>query len=252
MFLCVFFTTKAQTGIELFQQENFEEASLVFEYEYFVSGLDSSLLYKAYSQKALGDYENAIRTLNRIRSLDIGYEKALLHYLNGNYEQSRSIILRQRMFDDNFNSDLVILEILNEMARNDYSRARDLLIENQGLLGLNEVEMDDILDRRLKKKDPERAYNISLFLPGIGQWYAGYFGKGFLSGFIQTGLVGFSAYSLYTGYFFSGTLTGVAMFYTFYLGGARYARELAIQKNTEVSTKIRNEFIKTINEKSPD
>ncbi len=245
MFLCGSFLIKGQTARELFDSEAYIEAAVAFEYEYFRDPSDSTLLYKSYCYKALGDYENALAILTRIQGLDVRYEKALLHYLNEDYERSNTELLRLRLDGVEFDRNLVVLQVLVEISRLKYKEAREALKENAELLGLEIPDIDYIIDAKAKARDPLRAQNLSLWIPGTGQWYAGHFGKGLLSGSIQTGIVAFTGWSFYTGYFFSGTLTGATLFYTFYLGGARYAKKLAGKTNDEVTTKMKQRlFVK--------
>ncbi len=90
--------------------------------------------------------------------------------------------------------------------------------------------------KKLKSKSPEKAENLSYFLPGAGQIYAGKPIRGLTSFTIQSGLLAFAAYNFFNGYYFSGTFTGVSLFYVFYMGGARHAGYLAEEYN-----KIQNE-----------
>ncbi len=99
-----------------------------------------------------------------------------------------------------------VLEVLVNIDLGNWDFVRSELLANKTDFNLSEEAIADILPEKTKLKNPQKAYNLSL-LPGIGQWYAGYFWKGVLSGGIQTTLGLFSIYSLVNGYFFSGTLS---------------------------------------------
>lgn len=202
------------------------------------------LLKKAFCYKAISEYDKALEILGRIRRPKsdtlkdlISYEKVLLHYLNGDYSSSNNEILRIKLKSESYlDTDVIYLETLNLIGLNRWEEARELLINNQSTLNISEDEINYVFTKKLKPKSPDKAFTLSMFMPGVGQMYSGYVFKGLISGGIQAVLIGFSGYSLYKGYFFTGGMTGVALFYTFYFGGARHARELAQRKNLEIST----------------
>ena len=94
----------------------------------------------------------------------------------------------------------------------------------------------------LKLKDPSKAETLSYFIPGSGQMYAGKVFRGITSLVLQTGLLGFAGYSFLNGYYFSGTFTGVSLFYVFYMGGARHAEYLAQEYNKNRIAKIQDKI----------
>lgn len=242
-FLCVPYLIKAQTARELFEDQKYLESALAYEYDYFLNRDDSLLLKKSYCYKALGNYSQSLENLNRINWLDVRYEKALMYYLDDQPENAYQELLSLKSEMKFGDLELILLEILVQVSRLKYVEAKELALLHADVLNLNEEEVNDIFSRKVMVKNPQKAYNISLFLPGIGQWYAGHFGKGLLSGTIQSGIAVFTGWSTYTGYYFSGTLSGAALFYTFYLGGARYARQLAIEKNEEISRQVREKIL---------
>ncbi|MEP3580413.1 MAG: hypothetical protein ABJN36_00410 [Cyclobacteriaceae bacterium] len=197
-----------------------------------------NLLKKAFCYKALSQYDKALEALNRIRLTPrdsvmkiVSYEKVLAYYLNEDYQASYNEVLKNKLLFGPKDPDIVCFEALNLIAVYKWKEAERLLLDNEELLELSVTDIETVFDGNKTPKNPDKAFNLSMFLPGVGQMYAGYPFKGLLSGGIQAGLVGASAYALYKGYFFTGGLTGVALFYTFYFGGARYARELAQKRN---------------------
>jgi hypothetical protein len=167
----------------------------------------------------------------------------LLHYLAGNFQGSYNELLKYKLgLRSEVDPDMLFLEILNLIAQYQWKEAEELVVENRDLLGLSEDDVLRIFSAQFKYKNPEKAARLSYFLPGVGQWYAGYFFKGAFSGGIQAILGGFSIYSMVEGYVLTGSLTGVALFYTFYLGGVRHAKELADQRNLQSVKEMSKRF----------
>lgn len=260
IFLCGSLWTKGQEYIayELMGEGQYQEAALAFERALFdsrdIQEKNLFLILKSQCYKALGDYEAGVRNLKRVRFLNsdslkraVDYETVLLHYLNHEYQEAYSRIVRIQARQAETRETLILSFLVN-VDLEKWDLARELLISQDSVFELSEEAIEYIIPPNWKLKDPNKAYNLSL-LPGIGQWYAGYFWKGVLSGSIQVLLGAFSIYSLVEGYFFSGTLSGVALFYTFYLGGARHAQQLAHRKNHERSEIIKERFFEKLEEK---
>jgi tetratricopeptide (TPR) repeat protein len=256
IFLCACFLSSAQIDREadsLFYGGDFINAAVAFEYLAFQE-MDKSLkgvllLKKSYCYKARGEYDQALAILKRVRPAVndtlkeiVSYEKILLGFLSDDYQSSYNDLLKHKLVFGKIDSDLFSLEVLNLMALNRWEEAKILIQQNSDLLDFSSEEIEYIFTKKLKPKNPDKAFNLSMFLPGVGQMYTGYFFKGVVSGGAQALLIGFSAFSLYNGYFFTGGMTGVALFYTFYFGGARYARELAIQKNKKRALEMSLKF----------
>lgn len=240
MCLCVIFSISAQetSGEMLLERGAYLESAVAYELEFLSSPSDSLLLKKSYAYKAGGNYEKAIRSLERISSFDISYEKALLYFLNDDIEACYNQLLRFSLVDENeLTSSYHLLYFMTLVKKNRFREARKYLHEAYSF-GIERDQLDAVISDRTKAKNSDYAFNISLWLPGFGQAYAGYAGRGFVSGLMQIGGAGLSYYSLINKYYFSGVLTGAALFYTFYLGGARYAGQLAERKNLETQEQI--------------
>ncbi|MFY0605205.1 MAG: hypothetical protein JXR10_00725 [Cyclobacteriaceae bacterium] len=226
-----------------YEEQAFFEKDLVNQSEW--------LLRKSYCYKALGQYENAISTLTRIRrtpndSLNqlVGYEIILANYLAGHYEASYQAVLKQKLRSKELSKEILYLEALNLLALNRWQDAKELVQKHEALMVISSEEVELLFEGKMEPKKISKAFNLSMLLPGVGQMYAGYFGKGLFSGAVQAGLVGASVYSLINGYFFTGTFSGVAFFYTFYFGGARYAKELAVKNNSKRSKELSRKLLK--------
>lgn len=245
-------TSSGQDADWFFDAGDYRKAALLYEFEAFKKKsshtTNEALIKKARALKALMKYKQALATLDRVRFIasdsmkwEVGYQKAVLYYLNGNPRESDFEMKKLALLDSSFTS-LATLQFLVQVDLNNYKEARIILDQN---FDLSSTEVEYILPVKLKPKDPEKAESLSIF-PGIGQWYAGYFWKGCLSGVVQTGLGVFSLYSLFEGYFFTGTLSGVAGLYTFNLGGRRYAGQLAEKKNKEIGSDIKTKLFEAV------
>lgn len=257
IFLCACLWTEAQEdkANDLMEADRFSEAAVALERAIFESDdlqqKNRLLLRKAQCYKSLGDYESGIRNLKRIRFTNsdslkraVAYETLLLHYLNGEYQEAYSRVVRIQSQQAE-TPETLVLSFLVHVDLERWEEARNLLADREDVFAFSESDIAFILPAKWKPKSPDKANSLSL-LPGIGQWYAGYFWKGVLSGGIQTLLGVFSIYSLVEGYILTGTLTGVSLFYTFYLGGARHAGELAVRKNQERANAIKSRFFEKL------
>ncbi|HMP99928.1 MAG TPA: hypothetical protein PKC24_09120, partial [Cyclobacteriaceae bacterium] len=144
-----------------------------------------------------------------------------------------------------FDDELLFLEIL---CLNKLKRWREAKEKYERYATVNDLNADvnqyeEILNHKFK--NPKKAQNLSLVIPGSGQMYAGFPLKGLFSLTVQAGLVYFSVESFLNAYYLSGVFTGVALFYMFYNGGARYAAKLATQNNEKVVQSF-NDKISTI------
>lgn len=257
IFLCGCYLIKGQEHLasKLMGDEQYLKAALAYERAFFESKDQQQrnrfLVLKAQCYKAVGDYEAGVRNLQRVRFLRsdslrqaVNYELVLLHYLNGDFPDAQSRLIRMQARGDQ-SKETLLLSFLVHVELGLWPEARQLLVDQDSIFHFGHEGIEYVLPQKLKLKDPKKAYNLSL-LPGLGQWYAGYFWKGVLSGGIQAFLGAFSIYSLIEGYFFTGTLTGVALFYTFYLGGSRYAETLAHRKNHERTDEIKERFFERL------
>ncbi len=248
-----FYSIKAQNHADsLFASEDYLNAAVEYERLAFEEKKDiaSLLLKKAYCYKAIGDYREAFRTVDRISSVQndslneiVSYEKVILAALSEEWAKAEYGLLMWDLKIKKENTALEQVRFLSLISLGKINEAKTHLRQNFSKLGINSVEANQFFRKKWKLKNPEKAYNLSLILPGLGQMYAGKFWKGAFSGTVQLGIIGFTGYHLYHGYFFTGGMTGAALFYTFYLGGARYARQLAEQYNEQLKSTIKQKFL---------
>ncbi|RED93364.1 tetratricopeptide repeat protein [Marinoscillum furvescens] len=252
LFACSY--ANAQVGDSLYEEGDYRAAAVAFEYEYFTGGRENyELLYrKAMCYKELEEYEHALSILDRITSVNdnggvsaqqLQYERIVLAYLIKDYPKAHAEILKYELKFGAADSHVNVFKFLTLLSLGRMGEADEVLLTLQDQGEITSQDRERLAASNWKLKDPQKAYNLSLFLPGVGQMYAGHFGRGLVSGGVQLALVGFTAWHLYHGYFFTGGMTGAAFFYTFYLGGARHARDLSNRRNEKLKASIKKEFL---------
>lgn len=175
----------------------------------------------------------------------MGYEATLCYYLAQSFSKAKlSLISLQNVPQTatQYKKTAYLEALVNlEMSQWEEAKSSSMKISSADLYQ-DSVKVLFTELTQLKLKDPEKAETLSYFIPGAGQMYAGKVFRGITSFVLQTGLLGFAGYSFLNGYYFSGTFTGVSLFYVFYMGGARHAEYLAREYNkkkiNQVQTKI--------------
>ncbi|HCW08623.1 MAG TPA: hypothetical protein DGG95_14790 [Cytophagales bacterium] len=240
----------------LFSQGEYLSARVAYERLIFNGYPDTNslLLKKSYCLKAEGKFEEAYNTLlsadffQEPDSLKtkLYYESVLNSFLMGKYDLSYNKIQELHNYLPAVSMPMIdLLEILNLNNQHKLKEAEEKFKQFVSKYQLSD-QMDIYRQKKFTKlRNPEKAESISHFLPGIGQWYAGYPVRGITSGLIQTGLLTFTAYSFLNGYYFGGAFTGMGTFYKFNNGGARHAHYLAEKKNRKTIDRL-NEEIKKI------
>ncbi|MBS1490144.1 MAG: hypothetical protein JSS93_06440 [Bacteroidetes bacterium] len=260
IFLCAPFFIKAQTKLadSLFTAGQYLQARVEYERLLYL-GLSSPnelLLKKSYCLKAQQQYEEAYHTLQRADffkgsdslQFKLYYESALNAYLSGKYDLCLNKIQEEYYYLPQIHSPfLELLEIMTLNQQQNISEANEKY--NEFVIRHHLSTSSPYTAKKFRKlKNPERAESMSHLLPGVGQLYAGFPGRGITSLAIQAGLVTFAGVSFLNGYYFSGAFTGVGLFYMFNNGGARHAHYLAEKKNREIITKLNNEIKKIASE----
>ncbi|MBK6266808.1 hypothetical protein JKA74_17325 [Marivirga sp. S37H4] len=213
-----------------------------------------ALLLKAYCYKHQKQFGMVAETLKRaypqasndsLRFL-IGYESALGNYLNAEYSKAKLSLIQLKNHTNSaeYEKKALYLEILiaHELGKWDEAQAASLKIGSESQSFQDSLKNFYTEMAEIKLKDPAKAEKLSHFIPGSGQIYAGKIFRGITSMVIQTGLLGFAAYSFLNGYYFSGTFTGVSLFYVFYMGGARHAEYLAQEYNKDKIGTVKNKI----------
>jgi TM2 domain-containing membrane protein YozV len=247
IFLCAPFISKAQIalGDSLSARGAFHQATIAYEYALFqgLAPKDIALvtLKTNTAYKLLGEYSKALALFDRVDFYSgtdsmrtvLYYQYIVSAMLANRYDMAWSKLVELRYELPGKISEEIILtfEIL---SLNELGRWQEAHLRFKEWAVLNSISADPYSEMlKHKMKDPDKAFALSYWLPGVGQMYAGHPGKGVVSSLLNAGLVAFSIYSFIGGYYLSGVFTGVALFYLSYNGGARYAQVLAEQYNAE-------------------
>jgi hypothetical protein len=263
IFLCVPFLINGQVINDLFKAadslsaaHNSQQARLAYErivFDLQTSTLPSdsvrrlkneALLKKTYSYKSEALYKEALQTIERTdpnnlpdsASFILRYETSLCAYLTGNYNEAHNYILQLKYFikDTLLTSQVDFLEILtlNELKRWEEAKKLTAVYIQKNNLQANADYLYAFL-KNPKIRNPEKAVLLSTFLPGVGQWYAGYPFRGMVSATLQLACFTFGAYSIWQKYYLSGFFTGFVLLQAFYSGGIRHTSYLVEKKNKE-------------------
>ena len=244
----------------------------IVEYERIVfQSKDRVLTQKAIFQKAMvykhiGNYVKTEIELERIGIRNPkdslfalkAYELAFAQYMRGKYKSAVNTIENYSILLDesNFNKEnLFILQALayNQLFEFDKAKASIRKISQNNAFQRNNY--DRILTyykHTPKYKNPEKARHLSI-LPGLGQLYCGEVFEGGINFLLNASALGFGAWQVYQGYYFTGYVVGVTLLQKFHSGGQHRAEILAKQRNKEMITcfnnKLTNEFLKIEDQK---
>ena len=169
--------------------------------------------------------------------------------MSGRFDLSLSLINELHYnFEDKTNLSLDVLEIMTLTQLMKWKEAKNKFntLSTQHNLNLDTTIFDQVLRRKFKK--PEKALTLSYLLPGSGLFYAGAPVRGLTSAGLQTGAMLMAIHGLKEGYFFSGALTGAALFYVFYNGGAQYAATLSTKRNENRISNFKADLVKALSQ----
>lgn len=214
-----------------------------------------SLLKKSYAQKAAHHYTDAIKSLFRINILPnwtdsfkylILYEKALCYYLSHNYSRAKNELGKMKyafadstMADKSIFLSILVFNELHEWEQAQSQYAKYLLLNNLNDSFLSKYE-ELIHKNGFKKK--KTAKTLSFIVPGLGQAYSGYAGRGFSSLLLHAGLATYTYISFVQGYPISAFSTGIGYLISVYVGGAKYAQTLANKHNDAIQNEFKDTF----------
>src|ERR1035437_8435321 len=91
-------------------------------------------------------------------------------------------------------------------------------------------------------KSVKKTICLARYLPGAGFFYINKPDEGFVSASLNLALLGYTTYSIYTGYYITAILTGLRDFMLFHGGGVRASATKAKQYNEDVKEKTMKEL----------
>jgi len=249
---------------DFFKNKNFKEAYLEYERIIFSTKNNEEKilckLKKANCYKQLGEFEKAQKTLENLnlKNLDdslkikIFYEIALCSYLNGDFKNAENQFLQMNFFikDKKVLEKYYILQILNYNQLGKWKKAKEIF-----LLYANEKinkeflisNINEIYDEKNfpKIKSTKRAYYLSMFIPGSGQIYAGYFKEGILSFIFHISSISLGIWEITLKNYFTSYVLGAGLLQKFYFGNLRRAEYLT-EKHNYLKLKKFNENLKIL------
>jgi len=189
-----------------------------------------------YKKRALfTDYASTLDRINKSvlavgQKRDLFYELTLAYYMSQDYAKAYFNWLQYERIKPELNEDALLLKTLlfAKLEKWEESQQAYIAYSNDSSEHSSEIFAEI---KSMKKKSPAKAENLSYYLPGVGQMYAGKPLRGITSLTLQSGMLAFAAFNFLSGYYISGTFTGVSLFYVFYMGGARHAGYLAEEYN---------------------
>lgn len=277
IFLCGAFLTKGQeqkifVADSLFAKKDFLEASIEYERVIFNQS-DNSLINKAKYKKGLcyrhlNRYEDALGELNRVNLFNIAdtmktkvlYEKAFNLMLNENFQEALMNIRRineEQLSKSTYNNILPLKILILNHTRN-WEKAHKTFNQWIESLSYTQIEKENWKDSVTefyaesnlpKNYSEEKARNLSRFIPGAGHSYAGHTLEGIGNFMLNGATVGFGIHQIWYGFYFTGYIAGLGVFYKSYFGGMERAAYLANKEKdkemTEFNTKCSG-FIKKL------
>jgi hypothetical protein len=235
---------------------------LLLEIRFWKSTDDSSkaaiLLDKAELYKSINMPEQALAELERTKKYIINpeftslikYEKILNYFLADKYSNSNEIILSSSelaLIHKTQEYQLVRFQSLNESEKWDECKQELLVFCSDSLKALQIRQ----LATAYNYKDPEKCSKLSAIIPGLGEIKAGYPMKGVTSFLIHSGLIIFTGYNFYYGFYLTGAISGGLPFLKFYDGGKRLSEKLAEKHNEKEKNKLKKKYSEIIKQVIP-
>lgn len=247
-FLCGIYLTKAQ-GIllaadSLLANGQYLAARVSYERVLFASNQSADMLYWAISGKTQclkqqGLYASAVTFLNEhVQNslpdsllLNLRYEQVLCAYLNGQFEQTLSLIERFNYLHPGKTTP-ALLRVIHILALNELRRWPEAAILYQELCVYLSMSTSAGPYQQLPVlKSEKKAEWLATFIPGAGQFYAGRTGEGIISAIVQLAGLYFGVSNWVQGYYLSAWGIGAGLFGSFHSGGIRRSQILVQELN---------------------
>lgn len=268
IFLCAIFLNSSASVVKsdsLYLSGNYFEASIEYERMIFQAKNNTDINYfkykKALCYKHMGRFYDALNELQPIYFSNpadslyhlVCYEQSLCFYLNG--EPARALWKIDEFFHRSTDTTLfrfflpVKILCLNETFQ--WEEAKNSLLQYVNMQDFSpekKTELEETVlnvygrKNRPRIKSEKKAENLSRFLPGSGQIYAGKEGEGVINFLINASILTFAGIQVYNGFYITGYLAGLGFFNKTYHGGIRRAGVLAAQKNKELMAGFNSEI----------
>ncbi len=272
IFHCVGFSTSNVSDYEheariAAQANKYKDAALLYERCVFLSTETEKqaefLIEKAKCYWAINDFERSLSALKRITTYNLSdstrfeteYCLASNHYMQGNYQNALAELQQIQAFTSDINlvekthflAGLTFIQLKEwQKAKLQFVSWANTLDETDSIKSVITTEITSLLmeENLPKYKNPETAKILSMYLPGAGQLYSGFFWEGAASLTFQLAGLAILGYGIYSQYYVTGGVVGFGIFQRFYSGGVKRAQFLAEKRN------FRN--IKTLIEKAEE
>lgn len=231
------------------------------EYErivFFSDDADSkreAIYKKALAYKNAGKYEKASVTLERLNIRNPedtlfaqkNYQLAFCQYMNGNYNDAINTIELYEAISSKENTikpKILTIKIFCYNHLFEFDKANETLTKLEKLSNTNGnfQEIKNMYVNSPKYKNPEKARHLSL-LPGLGQVYCGEIVEGSFNFLLNASALGFGAWQVWNGYYFTGYVVGVTLLQKFHSGGQHRAEIIAREKNIENASEFNRKII---------
>lgn len=222
------------------------------------------LLKASNELKAISAYDEAtvileampLQNLSDSSVFQLKIQASMLSYLNRDFSAAESHLLQAAyLISDSsliYNTYPLLTLVLNERFR--WAEARTKILEwNSFTNRMNPALQSAINDSISRAFDPsefprlknkKKAVRLSTFLPGSGQFYAGYAGEGLISFGALAGTTALMIAGIWHQYYFSSLVLGNVIIGKFYQGGLTRT-EFLIDKRNYLRTRNFNEKLRT-------
>ncbi len=190
---------------------------------------------------AEGDHIQAETYLSKIskdslKTFDYWYTLAKFQFMQNNFTESMNImntIQTSTLTQEQIRSyNELYTYNLNHSQK--FNESKELLIKHLLAKGKDTSGITDFYHKIMSSKmyNLKKASRRSRLFPGLGLLYVNEPKRAGTSILVNGAFAGYTAYSIYTKYYFTAVLTGMAQFMRFYNGGRKAALNFASKKNT--------------------
>ncbi|MFW6019149.1 MAG: hypothetical protein ACOCPM_01085 [Bacteroidales bacterium] len=200
------------------------------------------ILKKANIFKDAGYTYDAIKTFSRVPytianervAFEALYNLALLYYSQDKFETAAQHLSYMESYTPDYvdKPKVLFLGVLINNVMEEFKIARQNL-KQYAQCCKNDLNVDSVYQGIDEMKNPEKAKQLSAYLPGLGQFYAGKPWKGINSFLLNAGFLGYTAYSIYTKMYVIAIFSGLEFLVAFYNGGKRNAQSIVQRANAK-------------------